>query len=195
MLTQCPNCQFTYVSDVPADILAHKEAHARWEEPTLPVHCPSLHALRNDLASALLVNHGAPLWKHKHMYRCARAFNHEMHFNSVPWPDPDIEKIDLSSPVRREGQLIGDSEGKVFGAACFELGFLASNGQKYWWLNWVWLAPSERRQGHLMARWGDWISRYGQIAPAPPISDAMKTFLQRIDWKFPGIDRDAILKL
>lgn len=194
MMTSCPDCRLLYLSDLPEDIARHQEVHARWEELTLPVHCPSLLGSGNDQASALLVDHGSPLWKHEHMHRCARAFNHEMSYNSVPWPDPHTEHIDLLSPVR-EGQLISDSGGKVLGAACFELGGPLNDGERFWLLKWVWLAPSERRQGHLRTRWADWVSRYREILPEHPISGAMKGFLQRIDWTIPGVDRDVWLNL
>lgn len=199
MLTVCPDCRFTYVSDLPEDIAKHQERHARWQELTLPVHCPSLLGLGVGSAGALLVENGSPLWKHEHMYRCARAFKHEMRFDYVPWPDPHFEKIELSNPVR-EGQLIGDSEGRVFGAGCFELCGPIDDGEKFWKLKWVWVAPSERRNGRLRDRWSDWVSRYGEILPEHPISNAMKGFLRQIDWTPPpsairrGLDREAWLE-
>ncbi len=193
-MTKCAECGCYYVADLPEEIERHRIRHALWEEMRQPADCPSLQAVASDLNSALLVAQGSPTWKHEHMHRCASALKQEMGYDFVPWPDPHRGKIDLSNPVR-EGHLFGDDHGSVYGAACFELGVPGGNGIRYWWLKWVWLAPSKRRQGHLMARWGYWMSRYGLIAPDPPISDAMKAFLQRIDWTFPGIDRDAVLKL
>jgi hypothetical protein len=62
----------------------------------------------------------------------------------------------------------------VFGAACFRSG--QSTQGKRWYLDWVWMHPTERRQGHLTRAFAFFESMFGKLGYTPPLSPDMLAF-------------------
>jgi hypothetical protein len=67
-----------------------------------------------------------------------------------------------------------------------------------WVLGWVWLRPERRRHGLLLARWPDFLQKYGDFWIEHPLCEAMQAFVQkhaRLDnvERSPSILRDSPL--
>lgn len=92
--TYCPDCRLRFCPELKEDVALHQVRQANWEALALPIHCSSLlPELDSGATESFLVGQALPIWKHEHMRRCAEAFNQEMGFNSVPWPDPHTEQL------------------------------------------------------------------------------------------------------
>ena len=73
---------------------------------------------------------------------------------------------------------------RPIGACSFSYNQAASK----WSLGWIWFHPFARRQGHLTRAWPQFRERYGSFTLAPPLSDAMAAFVQKVN---PGADAPA----
>ena len=49
----------------------------------------------------------------------------------------------------------------------------------HWFLTWAWFHPYERRKGHLSGAWPYFQERFGDFGVQYPISESMKTFLDK----------------
>ena len=73
---------------------------------------------------------------------------------------------------------VGEDPRRVLGAACFRRREYARAPAR-WTLDWAWFHAYERRRGHLSTSWVMLRERYGLFPAEPPLSDAMRAFLQK----------------
>lgn len=170
VLTRCPDCGVSWVKGLPAEDKSHRTMH----RIRLAVLHPRpnrafLKARDRDELAAPWVNYRSPQWKHELMYRRAFAFKREFGYDFSQWAR---NPLDDPEP---EGFLFSDDDGRVIGAAAFRP---QSDADRPWRLDWVWIAPDHRRQGHLGRQWSLFRQSYGEFDMTPPVSDAMQAFLK-----------------
>lgn len=120
-----------------------------------------------------LVTSMSPAWKHREIYLRAVAFRREFHYDFVQWQSPKG-----ISDQHAHGYLFVNDSNVIVGACSFRYQISKSN-QKYWALDWVWISPNERRKGHLNKRWEYFRKKFGDFLVSYPVSDQMKSFLER----------------
>lgn len=170
VMTRCPDCGVSWVKGLPAEDKSHRTMH----RIRLAVLHPRpdrafLKARDRDDLAAPWVDYRSPQWKHELMYRRAFAFKREFRYDFSQWAR---KPLDDPEP---EGFLFSDEDGRVIGAAAFRP---QSDADRLWRLDWVWIAPDYRRQGHLSRQWSSFRQRYGDFDMTPPVSDAMQAFLK-----------------
>lgn len=169
--TVCPDCGFEWRKGDRESSMLHRKEHKRrmtWLKP-----CPlpeMLSELREIGMDAELVTESSPIWKHKEMYNRARAFKRELHYDFIQWNE------DGNVGQEARGFLFTGEKGEIVGACAFRQ---RKEKQKRWGLQWIWFCPIERRKGHLEKRWSTLRERFGDFLVEPPVSNAMKTFLEK----------------
>jgi hypothetical protein len=66
----------------------------------------------------------------------------------------------------------------VIGGCCFRLRRYKGK-RAHWALQWVWLHPFKRRQGHLSKVWPYFKERFGDFEVEEPLSDEMSKFMNK----------------
>ncbi|MBX9615931.1 MAG: GNAT family N-acetyltransferase [Caulobacteraceae bacterium] len=170
-LVICEDCGHEYVKGIPSADKQHRRTHRRRLAILKPEPDRKMaEAVAADALEAPWVDSRSPQWKHDHMYRRAFAFKREFDYTFSQWPERPEQDPD---PV---GFLFIDPEDRVAGSAAFR----PQPGEgRPWRLDWIWLAPDFRRQGHLARHWDLFRQRFGEFDVEPPVSDAMKAFLRK----------------
>ncbi|WP_449435077.1 hypothetical protein [Pedobacter steynii] len=119
-----------------------------------------------------MVNSQSPEWKHKEIYSRALAFKREFRYDFIQWQSP---KGDDDPNVN--GILFTNEQDAIVGACSFR-DRTGEDGKKLWALDWVWICPKERRNGHLSKNWETLRQRFGDFIVESPVSDAMIAFLK-----------------
>jgi hypothetical protein len=164
--TTCPVCSMAYTKGDPESAVSHRREHARVTRLLTPRPNRRMRE-RFELGSdAELVSAGSPLWMQKEMYERAARFKREFGYDFMQWPD--VGHIDRSW----HGYLFSDWDGVIDGACAF------NRHDDEWVLGWVWVRPERRHQGLLLARWPDFLRKYGDFWIEHPLSDAMQAFVQ-----------------
>jgi len=171
--TTCEECGVEWYKGDPDSSSNHRKEHKKRMYYLNPK--PSLKMI-SELQSnnePELVTTKSPAWKHKEIYLRARAFRREFHYDFVQWQS---ENGDDDPYVH--GFLFTNEEGAIVGACSFRKRNKESI-ELSWTLDWVWICPKERRNGHLATRWRTLRKQFGQFSLTHPVSDAMKTFLSK----------------
>lgn len=166
--TACKECGILYLHGDPGSSLKHRKLHKSIMAYLDPK--PSDVFLKARLAESEpeLVTAESKLWKHKEMYKRASAFKKEMGFDLTQWQngreyDPNVH-----------GFLFGNDDGAIVGACAFRW-----RRKNKWGLQWVWICPKERRNGHLTKRWSGFRGRFGDFTVEFPVSESMQAFLHK----------------
>lgn len=168
----CKDCGVKWRKGDPDSSAAHRREHKRRMSYLDPKPLSSLIDLKASDKDFELVISSSPRWKHKEMYERALAFKREFGYDFIQWQSP---KGDSDTNV--QGFLFSNSEGAIVGACSFRK--RSTDGKKRWALDWVWICPKERRQGHLANRWEFFRERFGDFIVEPPVSEAMMGFLNK----------------
>jgi len=171
----CDYCKYRYLTNSSVDERIHHAEH-EWTRQLYEPLPNSLFAQRLAVVPrGELVDPSSPLWMHEEVLQRARAFRREFGYDRVQWDGS------ATSPASEgwHGYLFaGDAEGTIAGAC----GFLPESSGPHkgqWALHWIWFAPKYRRRGLLLARWADFLERYGDFHIERPVSDAMQSFLRK----------------
>jgi hypothetical protein len=169
----CENCGLEWTKGDPESSMVHRKEHKKIMSYLDPVpRTEMLAELDQNGLAAELVATTSPKWKHSEIYVRARAFKREMGYDFIQWQsetgddDPDVQ-----------GFLFTDSKGAIVGACAFRHRNIA--GQPKWGLQWIWICPRERRNGHLTRSWKQLRQRFGDFVVESPVSPAMRTFLEK----------------
>lgn len=111
------------------------------------------------------------------VWTCARYFRREFGYDSVQYGYEGREH----DPNSRAFLWFANEHSyrsTVIGACCFRWREF-SNIPHCWALQWVWLHPYERREGHLLDYWPYFRARFGDFLPEGPVSPAMLSFLEK----------------
>ncbi|WPR75223.1 hypothetical protein [Algoriphagus sp. NG3] len=173
VFTKCQICGLEWYKGDPESSLYHRKEHKRrltWIKPEpLP---KMLIAFEKDGDDAERVTHSSPTWKHHEMYNRALAFKREFRYDFTQWSKKGPE--DQES----QGYLFTGDKGEIVGACAFRKRLQNDNTYR-WGLQWIWICPDERGKGHLSKRWKMFRERFGDFHVEPPVSDAMKVFLEK----------------
>jgi hypothetical protein len=168
----CPVCLSTYVKGDPEESARHRREHKR----VLTMVEPKPYPLAAEAVSRGwdgFVDPGSPRWMQKAMLGRARLFRREFGYDFLQW-----HSIGEQDP-RSRGFLFMDDEqpGRIVGACSF-FWREYTDAPHAWALQWIWIAPVGRRQGHLSRHWAMFREKFGQFAVEQPLSDAMQDFLK-----------------
>jgi len=170
--TICPDCEYEWFKGDPESSGRHRKEHKIRMYYLHPETLPSFIQEMSVSEEPELVTASSPRWKHHEMYIRAKAFRREFSFDFVQWKSP----IDNDPNVH--GFLFSNAAGAIVGACAFRER-TGNDGTKQWGLQWVWICPKERRNGHLSSRWKMFRERFGNFIVESPVSHAMQGFLQK----------------
>lgn len=165
--TTCPVCSMAYTKGDPESAMGHRHEHARVTRLLTPRPNRRMRERFELGLDAELVSAGAPLWMQKEMYERAVRFKRDFGYDFIQWPD--VGHIDRSW----HGYLFSTRDGVIDGACAF------NRQDDEWVLGWVWIRPERRRHGLLLARWRDFLQKYGDFWIEHPLSEAMQAFVQK----------------
>jgi hypothetical protein len=170
--THCPQCGQEWYKGDPESSANHRTQHKLILSYSEPKPIPELLEERKSNPDAELVTNSSPAWKQREIYLRARAFKREFRYDFIQWhdikgdDDPDVH-----------GFLFANEAGAVVGACAFRK---QDNPEaKLWRLDWVWVCPKERRNGHLALRWPMFKERFGDFYIEHPVSDDMVAFAHK----------------
>jgi hypothetical protein len=105
-------------------------------------------------------------------------FRREFHYDFQPY-EASSEETDYRIFLWGAGNRLTNGKVPVFGT----VGFVIEDRlpAKPWTLGWAWFHPYSRRQGHLTAAWPYFRERFGDFIVQPPLSEAMRAFLEKTD--------------
>jgi hypothetical protein len=110
-----------------------------------------------------LVLSDSPKWKHKEMFIRARAFNREIGYDTILWGENGDDYPDV------HGYLFCNAVGRIVGACSFRNRTEVGRSE-IWALQWIWVCPLERRNGHLSRRWKAFRQRFKDFYVEPSVS-------------------------
>jgi hypothetical protein len=125
------------------------------------------------------VTHASPKALREHVQRFAEYFQREMHFN---FPQFDASEVPGSRDYVPYSAFLFVAEGRFIGAGCFRHRPEESSSQP-WVLDWIWLHPYVRRQGHLLRAWPELHAQFNPFRLAHPLSSSMESFLRKVRWE------------
>lgn len=166
----CPECLFTYYRGDRGSTALHRAEHKKRMTYLDPQPHPKLLAARATDPDADVVTTRSPAWKHREMYVRARAFKRELHYDFIQWGSP---RGDDDPHVH--GILFAAEDGIIVGACSFRWREVDDH-PPFWGLQWIWICPKHRRQGHLERYWPKLRARFGAFVIEAPVSDAMRAF-------------------
>lgn len=163
----CAECGMHYESGYKPDEHLHRIRHRKWATTLRPVSSRAIKAALKGDSESVWVNERSPSWLRIAIHRRARAFRCEMRFDFTQW--------DPTSDENAIGFLFVDDDHRIVGACCFRPNHSVASGRMK--LDWVWIAPDERRKGWLARNWPRFVDRFGEFDIEHPISDEMQRFL------------------
>ena len=169
--TTCEICGIEWSKGDPDSSAAHRKEHKKRLLYLDPQPIKEMVAELRTGNDPELVNYMSPAWKHREIYLRALAFRREFHYDFVQWQSPSG-----ISDINAQGYLFLNDVNIIVGACSFR--YLTSKSI-YWALDWVWICPKERRNGHLSKRWLQFRKQFGDFLVTYPVSDQMKLFLEK----------------
>ncbi|MEP1765775.1 MAG: ESCO family N-acetyltransferase [Sulfitobacter sp.] len=163
----CPDCGMTYMSGYKPDEHEHRISHRKTVTTLYPVPSVAIKKVLKEDRDSVWVTDWSPSWLRIAVHRRAKAFRREMRFDFTQW--------DLTSDRGAIGFLFVDDDHRIVGACCFRPTNAETSGRMR--LNWMWIAPDERRKGWLTRSWQRFVSRFGEFDIERPISDEMQQIL------------------
>lgn len=138
-------------------------------------------------ADPILVCRNSPENYRKSVERFARYFLREMNFDFIQY---EAEENFLFPGYKPYHAYLFHNRTRFLGACCFRFNELATPS---WCLDWVWLHPFARRNGHLKNTWPLFCEKYGRFNISEPLSDGMKNFLHKINHCDKGLTGDGVI--
>lgn len=170
--TDCPTCGWKWYRGDPESSAIHRREHKDRMVIIDPQPHPQVLRERGLRHEPAWVTSGSKAWKHREMYERARAFRREFGYDFVQWGSESGE-----SDPDAHGYLFLDCSHTIVGACAFRL--REDDSAKWWALQWVWISPNHRRQGHLERNWDKFKQKFGNFEVESPLSDAMTSFLAK----------------
>lgn len=170
--TCCPDCGWTWFRGDPESSAIHRRQHkARMLYLDPQPHARLMKAQEQGLDMSWVTT-TSPAWQHREMYDRALAFKRELHYSFVQWgspsgdDDPDVH-----------GFFFVDERQAIVGSCAFRI--RRNDAMQWWALQWIWISPKHRRNGHLSRHWDSFKKRFGHFEVESPVSDAMTAFLAK----------------
>lgn len=118
----------------------------------------------------------SPKRMREHVERFARYFLREMHTGGIQFEATESPHSPCYVPYK--AYLFNDRY-HFFGAGCFRWREL-QDAPASWSLDWLWLHPYFRSQGHLTRAWSVFEASHENFRLARPLSPGMQAFLRKI---------------
>lgn len=169
----CKVCGVEWSKGDPDSSAAHRKEHKKRLLYLDPQPVKEMCIELSEGTEPELVTSLSPAWKHREMYLRAVAFRREFHYDFVQWQSAK----GISDPKARGYLFVNDK--KIIVGACSFRYQESKSKQKFWALDWAWICPTERRNGHWSKRWPYFRKQYGDFLVTYPVSDQMKSFLEK----------------
>jgi hypothetical protein len=173
----CPVCGLEYVSECEEDRREHRVRHRKILQVYEPKPMPALAALYGEHGAFVPVTRRTPQPLRLRLEGMAMMFKRELGFDFPPYRAG--ENDDDRKPSHH--RLIATQDGRAIGG--FSVRWREyTDAPTMWVLAWIWVVPSERRQGHMRRAWAMLKSKFPVIEPDPPYSyPTAKFFVSRED--------------
>ena len=168
--TTCADCLSKYFKGDSESTALHRQEHKKRMAYFDPQPHPKILAELSTGSDANHVTTHSPAWKHREMYVRALAFKRELHYDFTQWGSPKGD-----SDPKANGILFINDAGAIVGACAFRWRE-DPDRSPCWGLQWIWICPKHRRQGHLEKYWPTLRKRFGDFAIEAPVSDSMRAF-------------------
>ena len=134
------------------------------------------------IINPLRITIDSPKTYRKAVYRLALYFKREFHYDFEQFAVDDEDRTHIAFLwIHPEAiELSCDYRVPCIGATCFRYRE-PRNRPSTWGMQWVWFHPYFRRQGLLRSAWSNFKEEFGDFRCAPPLSDSMTKFLEKID--------------
>jgi RimJ/RimL family protein N-acetyltransferase len=165
----CDVCGMTYMKGYAPDSRLHRSHHAAHLAILKPKPDKTYLAARRRDPDAAWVDYRSPMWKRRAILGRALLFKREFKYDFLQWSENAQHDIDAV------GYLFADEDGRIVGACAFRP---QDEPGGRWRLDWIWLCPTARRQGHLSRAWPRFVERFGEFDVEHPLSPAMKSYLR-----------------
>jgi hypothetical protein len=170
----CPICNFSWVPGLPGQARQHATFHARYMRPRRPKPEPRLAAYAGDVR----IDETSPRWLHRIVYRCAVAPKRDEGYDFPQWREDGPPRASRGGRERDLHALLLVEDGIIpVGAVSFSR-IDWKDSAPGWHMNFAWAADDWRRKGVMSRRWLGWRSTYGDFTLDPPLSDAMRAFVE-----------------
>jgi hypothetical protein len=169
----CKICGYEWYRGDPDSSALHRRVHKKRLAYLEPEPLPEFVSEKDNAKDAELVTTVSPKWKHREIYRRAVAFKREFAYDFIQWQSA---KGDDDAHVH--GFLLASEKNVIAGACAFRK--REDQGQSWWTLQWIWIAPKFRRSGILSRYWPEFRERFGDFHVEAPVSEAMQAFLENV---------------
>ena len=166
----CSQCGMTYWAGVREEVENHRRLHRQRLSALEPKPHREVLRARERGGLPARVDWRSGKWKHREMYIRATAFKHEMGYDFIQW------RLEPRENGGAESYLFIDDAGAIVGACSFQP---EDNNTSGWRLDWVRICPGKRRSGVLSRHWPVLRQYYGDFYVEPPVSPAMRAFLEK----------------
>jgi hypothetical protein len=166
----CEICRTQYTKGDPESTENHRRRHAQVQRLLKPYPTKSMRERAARGPRGERVDVSSPLWMHREVEKRALRFKRDFGYDFCQWPS--VSTRDRLNP-KFIGYLFADAEGAIDGACAFFC------DEAKWRLDWAWIRPERRRHGLLAARWGHFLAEFGDFWIEHPISDDMRSFIDR----------------
>jgi hypothetical protein len=162
VLRICDTCGWTYVRDSETDRAFHRSVHRKIVAVLKPRPDPVVAKYAYD--GRVGVIWPSPAVLHRRLNAIAREFRREMEYDFVHWGNPEKDRDAV-------GFILADADHRAVGGCAFR--WRKCEQAPHWGLQWAWVAPPHRRQGHFSRHWSYFEDRFEGFRPEPPLSEAM----------------------
>jgi hypothetical protein len=121
----------------------------------------------------------SPLKVRRAVWQFASYFRREFRYDVVQYGFQGQETDTSARAYLWDLVDAGDVAHHAIGACCFRWRE-DSDSHPGWALQWIWLHPFERGQGHLTRAWPYFRARFGDFDVESPVSTAMASFLDHL---------------
>lgn len=117
------------------------------------------------------------------VYKIARFFRKEFGYDFVQYhyeeKDDETKSVAFLWVHPEAVFSVQDFRVPCIGATCFR--WRKWEEFEGWAMQWIWMHPFYRRKGLLTKAWPKFRKEFGEFKVEPPLSDAMRAFLAKID--------------
>lgn len=131
----------------------------------------------SDCGLVAMVTQQSPLRMRRAVEQMACYFRRELDYDCLQYAAVEKERDAKTVAFLWADDYIDDKgRVEVLGACCFRWRHYFDGADRYA-LQWIWIHPYRRRQGHLTKAWPYFEKRFGEFIVEGPLSRAMRVFL------------------
>jgi len=118
----------------------------------------------------------------------AEDFANGAHFSPAPYEVDEAEHYGSAYAGDRVllfSTPLGPGKIRCFGAVGLRWKTYDEVPTGGWFITWAWFHPKQQRQGHLSKAWPSILRLFPNACPDPPITEAMNSFLDKVQFQHP----------